>query len=250
MMHLAAFYQSVDPGAALTQIDAVTDQAIFTNGKDVRVPSGMGNLLWERAISKATGPKYGQVQSPTLRDLANQDINPVDTAEGLGAFDAYQDHGLDPRALTAAESVNFAIEATGGVAAANYGLICLGDGAVKPTTGKIFSVRATGAAALSAGSWVNTALTFNSTLPAGKYQVVGLWGQGANLAAARLVFIGGTFRPGVPTNSSVSTNRASGFRMGRYGVFGEFDTNQPPTVDCLGITDTAQAFILDLIKTG
>lgn len=248
--HLGAFYESVDPAASLTQIDAVTDQAIFTSGKDMRVPSGMTNLLAETALSAATTPTYAQVQSPTLRDLANQDVDPIVAGVTFANYGLIQDHSDNPRVLNALESMNFAVYATGGAAAANYGLVWIGDGPIKSTSGKVFSVRATAGTTLAAGSWVNGALTFNTTLPAGKYQVVGMYAEGSNLVAARLVFIGGTFRPGVPANSSLGRNDFSMFRDGEWGVFGEFDSNQPPTVDCLGVTDTSQVFVFDLIKTG
>lgn len=248
-MHLGAFYQSVDPAGALTQIDAVPDQAIFTSGIDLRVPKGMANLLGEAALSAATGPLFGQVQSPTLRDLVNQDVSPIVAAVKFSTYDSYQWHGDNPRALTEAESLNFAINATGGAAAANYGLVWLGDGAVKPQQGKIFTVRATAGITLSAGAWVNGSLTFQDTLPSGTYQVVGMYAEGPNLVAARLVFIGGSFRPGVPANSSLAQNIAPHFRNGAVGVFGQFDVNQPPTLDALGVTDTSQVVLLDLIKT-
>lgn len=249
MMHLAAFYKSVDPAAALTLISAVPDQSVFTSGNDVRVPTALPNLLGEAALSAATTPLYAQVQSPSLRDLANQDVQPIALAAVFAQSDQWQWHGDNPRALVAAESVNFAINATGGAAAANYGLIWLGDGAPKAQTGKMFSIRATGAATLVAGTWVNTALTFNSTLPAGTYDVVGMRAQGTNLVAARLSFVGGQFRPGVPGEVTNNTSWWRAARYGNLGVFGSFDINQPPTADCLGATDTVQNFILDLIKT-
>ena len=102
---------------------------------------------------------------------------------------------------------------------------------------------------MSAGSWVNTALTFNSTLPSGTYQVVGMRAEGANLVAARLVFVGGQFRPGVAAASAANLALFNRFRNGQIGVFGAFDVNQPPTLDCLGVTDTSQEVVLDLIKT-
>lgn len=248
--HLAAYYQSVDPAGALTQINAVTDQAIYTSGKDVRIPSGMANLLGETVLSAATGPAYGQVQSPTLRDLANQDVQPIVGGVTFSNYALMQDHSQNPRALSANEAMNFAIQATGGAAAANYGLTWIGDGPIKSQQGKIFTVRATGSAALSAGSWVNTSITFNSTLPAGTYQVVGMYAEGSNLVAARIVFVGSGYRPGVPANSSLGRNDFSNFRNGMWGVFGSFDVNQPPTIDCIGVTDNAQVFAFDLIKTG
>lgn len=248
MFHTAAFYESVDPSASLTQIDAVPDQAVRTSGLDLVVPSDIAYLLAEAALSAATGPAYGQVQSPSLRQLANQDVLPMIGGVKFGSNPAGSFHFENPRSLRGNESMNFAIDATGGAAAANYGLAWLGDGAISPVKGNMFSVRATGAAPLVAGSWVNTALTFDSTLPAETYQVVGMRVEGANLVAGRLVFVGQGYRPGCPAVNAVGDVDWRYGRNGSLGVFGTFDVNQPPTLDCLGVTDTSQVVILDLIK--
>lgn len=249
MMHLAAFYQSVNPAGVTTLINAVPDQSVFTNATNLRVPKGMTNLLLEAALSAATGPQFGQVQSPSLRELANQDIPIIASAAKFASQDEVQLHWDNPRAVQEAESVNFGINATGGAAAANYGLILLGDGPVKPTNGKIFTVIGTGAAALAAGTWVNTPVVFNTVLPAGSFQVVGFRAMGANLIAARIVFVGAAYRPGGPAETSQQTNFFPFMRNGRPGVLGQFDINQPPTVDCLGATDVTQQFAFDLIQT-
>jgi len=249
MMHLAAFYQSLNPAGVLTQLNAVADQALYVTGKEIRVPAGLANLAGEACLSAATGPDSGQVQSPTLRAIANQDVNPIAAAAKFSQGDGIQWHADNPRALTVAEPLNLAVNAAGGAAADNYGLVWLADGAVKPTTGKIITVRAFSTIALAVGAWVNGPLTFGSVLPAGTYQVVGMLASGANLVAARLVFPGGTFRPGVPCNTATGENLFPMFRNGYAGVFGAFDTNQPPTLDALGVTDTSQLVFLDLIKT-
>lgn len=250
MMHLAAYYKSVDPAAALTKIDAITDQAITINNNDIRVPKDIANLLGEAFLSAATTPLYGELQSPSLRQLAYQDVAPVASAAKFGDSEQIQWHGDSPRALAAAESLEAYIDATGGAAAANYALVWLGDGPPKASPGKIFSVRATAAVTLSAGEWENGAITFESVLPSGTFQIVGCRAVGANLIAARFAFVGGGYRPGVPADPSDQTNYFPGFRMGRMGVFGQFDTDYPPTMDFLGATDTSQKLIIDLIKSG
>lgn len=248
MFHTAAYYQSVDPAGALTELNAVADQAIRTNGKDIVVPTDLTNLVAEAALSAATGPSYAQVESPSLRQLANQDVGPIVGAVVFGSDPAVQSHFTLPRVLKGNESVNFSLLATGGLAAANYGLIWLSNGPMSPISGNIFTVRATAAAALAAGTWVNGALTFDSTLPAGTYNVVGMRAVGANLVAARLVFVGEGYRPGVPAVNAVGNLDARFGRYGSIGSFGVFDVNQPPTVDFLGVTDTSQTVFLDLIK--
>jgi len=248
-MHLAAFYQSVNSAAGYAALNAVPDVAVYTQGGNIRVPPDIANLLAEAALSAQTSPFSAQIQSPSLRELANQDIGPIAPALLFSSDTQLQWHGDNPRALQGNEALTASVFATGGAAAGNYVLAWLADGAVKPSPGKQFTMRLTAAAVLSAGLWVNSPLTFGSSLPAGSYQVVGMRAEGAHLVAARLVFIGGAYRPGVPAEPTASSAYFSNFRDGAYGVLGEFDINQPPTVDCLGATDTTQVIYLDLIKS-
>ena len=248
MFHLAAYYASAITTGGLTKIAAVADQALRTDGNDLVVPAGVSNLVGEAALSAATTVVQGQVSSPSLRQLANQDVLPIVAGVVFGSNPAVQAHFNLPRALKANESLNFAVDDTDAAAAAKYGLVWLADGALPQVTGNVFSVRATGAATLAAGSWVNTALTFDSTLPAGTYNVVGMRAVGTNLVAARLSFVGGAFRPGVPAVNAAGDREFRYARYGAMGSFGIFDVNQPPTMDCLGVTDTTQVVELDLIK--
>lgn len=248
LMHLLSFYGNINSAGALTNVAPVADQAIRSTTTGFIVPGDISSLIGEAALSAQTGPGRGQLQSPSLRAFANQDIHPIVAAIKFGGNPAYQWHGHSPRPLKGNEELDLYVTATGGAAAHTYGLAFLADGPVQVEQGNIFSVYATGAAALAAGTWVNTALTFGSTLPAGTYKIVGFRAQGANLIAARFALVGAGYRPGVPAVNAVGDADPYFTRAGRMGAFGVFDVNQPPTVDCLGETDTAQNFVLDLIK--
>lgn len=246
MRHMGAFYQSATITSLVT-INAVADQSIFTSGKDLRVPNDLPYLSMAAALHNDAGFTQAQVQSPTLRDLAPFDVSPnkaalVFPSPHTGAY-LYD----NPLQLTGNEALNFAFAGADAGNIVSYGLVELTDGPVKPVTGEIFTVRATGTAALSAGVWVNTPLTLGTTLPAGKYNLVGLRAEGANLVAARTVLIGQAYRPGVLACTAISDVPYSRYRYGGVGSFGMFDINQPPTIDCLGVTDTTQRFYLDLI---
>jgi len=245
-LHLAAYGQSVDLATVLTAINAVQDQAVTTSGADVRVPKALPYLVGQAALCGNTTPSRAQIQAPSLRGLLNVDVEPLVAAVVFGSPPESILHADAP--LTPDESLNFALQATGGAATQNYGLLWLADGALKSVSGPIYSVRCTSACSLSADVWVNGNLTFAQTLPAGTYQVVGMRSRGTNLVASRLVFVGSPWRPGVPAVNALGDLDPQSFRYGAAGVFGQFDSTQPPTIECLGVTDSSQTHILDLVK--
>lgn len=248
MHHLAAYGQSVDLAGALTAINAVQDQALTTSGPDIRVPNPLPNLVGQAALVGNTTPSRAQLVSPSLRAMVNMDIEPIVGGVVFGSPPESILHGDSPIPLVGNESLNCYLQATGGAATQNYGLVWLSDGPIQAVKGNIYSVRATSAVALAADTWVNGNLTFAQTLPNGTYQIVGMRARGTNLVAARLVFVGAPWRPGVPAVNALGDLDPLGFRYGYAGVFGQFDSTQPPTVDCLGVTDSAQTYVFDLIR--
>lgn len=250
MHHLSAWYESIDPAGALVPITAVNDQAVFAQGDDIRVPPALPNIIGQAVLGADASLARGQIQSPSLRSFANVDVEPVVAAAVFGSPPEALFHPMSPIPVTADEAVNVYVESDPAAAAVHYGLVWFGDGPQNPIPGNIYTVRATAGVTLSAGVWVNGALTFASSLPQGRYQVVGMRARGANLVAARLVFVGGTWRPGVPAVNAIADEDVAFFRYGRSGTYGEFHTNTPPSVDCLGVTDTAQIFMMDLLRVG
>lgn len=250
MYHLAAYYINAIINGALVQVDAVPDPAITVNGNDIRIPKDIANLLGVAGVSASTVPEYVQLQSPSLRQLGSQDSGPIASGTTFGADNQWDDMSMNPRALAAAESLSAYIKATDTLTKDNHALVFLGDGPVKPASGKIFTIRAGASAALALGKWVNTALTFDVVLPSGTYQIVGARIDGTGLIAGRFVFVGGGYRPGVLANVDDTTNRFPAFRHGNFGVLGQFDTDYPPTMDMYGSVGTGQAVFLDLIKSG
>lgn len=247
MFHLLAYETSASL-AALTSITPVPDGTVRVSGNDVYVPSQVNNIIMAAAmINSATATLRAQIQAPSLRALLNFDVNPIVNGLVFGSLPRCQRMWQTPLQLTPNEPLDFYFQ--NGAAVMNRGLIVLSDGPVRPVAGKIYTIRATGAATLVTATWVNTVLTFSQTLPSGRYQVVGFRAVGANLVAARIFFVGGAWRPGVPAANVSNDNDWPDFRYGNIGVFGEFDNTVPPTVDCLGVTDTTQEFEFDLIKT-
>lgn len=248
MHHLAAYFQSVDPAGALTAINSVQDQAIRTETTKVIVPDALPFLIGQAALANDASGSRAQIQSPSLRQMINLDVEPLVLAAVFGSPPEGIFHPLSPNPLTPDEALQFAILSDPAAAASHYGLVWLGDGPQQQVNDDIYQLRATSAAALSAGLWVNSNLTFSQDLPAGRYRVVGMRARGANLVAARLVFPGLPWRPGVPAVNAIGDLDPYWTRFGGLGLFGEFVHTTPPTIDCLGITDTSQIIILDVVR--
>lgn len=246
MFHLVGYEQSASL-AALTAITAIPDPTVRVVTNDIYVPDKINMIVGCAAmINSAAATLRAEIQAPSLRATLNFDVSPIVNGLVFGTLPRSMRMWQTPLQLASNEPLEFFFQ--NGAAVMNRGLVLLADGPISPIKGKIFSVRATGAASLVTATWVNTALTFSQTLPAGTYQIVGMRAQGANLVAARVYCSGAAWRPGVYAANLSNDNDWPDFRYGNAGVWGQFDNTVPPTVDCLGVTDTSQEFIFDLIK--
>lgn len=251
MFHAAAFSEQIAAAGTLQPIAAVPDDQIFTTGDDIRVPQGLANLLAAFAIGP--GVSRARIVAPSLRAFANLECAPkvvdesvtIDDPAGLVTF------VRDPLPLAAGESINFESDAGAAAGVGQVtGVILLGDGPVQPIVGPMRTVRATAAIAGTEAVWVSGALTFSEDLPAGQYQVVGARCEADAPGAFRLIFVAGGPRPGSLSCLGDEGAEVRGSRLGAWGVWGGFDTNQPPTLEILSLSaaGTAQVLYLDIIR--
>lgn len=250
MQHLVGWFEDVDHGGAAADLDVIPDETLFAQGDIIRVPEQMNLLQALAFVSACTTFTRAQLQAPSLRSLANFDILPVNRTATPANPPAIASLGNNPMSLVPGESLTFNANTDHAAAIEIYGFLWFADSPPSPVNGEIFSVRATAAITLADGVWTNGALTFTQDLPFGNYDVVGLRVESANLVAARLVFPGGRWRPGVLGANAPSDVDVPAFRYGASGALGSFNSNEPPTIDAIGVTDTAENVILDLIKTG
>lgn len=242
-------YETSGSFAALTAITPIPDPTVAVISNDIRIPVQLPNLLAVAPlINSVAATLRVQIVTPSLRTILPFDSSPINNGLVFGAPANLDRMWSNPIPLVGLEPMDAFIQ--NGAAVMNRVFCWLGDGPNKPTGGKIYTVRATASATLVTASWVNSgALVFATTLPTGHYQVVGFRAESANQVAARIFFVGYPWRPGVPSASSTVTTEWPEFRYGGLGVWGEFDNTVPPTIDFMGITDTAETVYLDLIKT-
>lgn len=243
---LIGYSESQDTSGNLTNVAALADPHVRVIGDDVIVPDDLNYLA--SAYQVGLNATRASVVSPSIRRRYPFELTPLDANANPANHFIFQPFST-PIQLDGSEALNFQVAENAAGSNRNTGLLWLSDGPFTPVTGsEIFTIRATGATTLGTYAWTNCALTFNDTLPAGEYAVVGMQATSAGALAARLVFTGIPWRPGVIC-TTVSTNVGNPlFRYGNMGVFGTFAHNTPPTVDFLSLSaDTSQTVFLDLV---
>ncbi len=251
--HVAAFSEQIAAAGTLQAIAAVADDQVFTSGDDVRVPQGLPNLL--AAFSIGPGQTRARIVAPSLRALANLELSPQVSTEAIGGAQSSRLISMvrNPLPLAVGESVNYETDGgAGGGVGQQTGVIFLGDGPVQPVSGEIRTIRATASIVGTEALWVSGGITFSEDLPSGNYAVVGGRCVANNPGAFRLIFVSGGPRPGSLSTPSDAGDEIPGGRMGGWGVWGQFNTNQPPTLDILSLAgaSSAQVLYLDIMRVG
>ena len=257
---LIGFYENIDASGALTAINTIEDTHVTVKDEDLTVPA-LNKII--RAFVMGSGLTAARISSPSLRRMWLYDVPeflpssalPSDQAVNEGGSATYTiyrgvpivDLQVSPLELVPSEKLNVLVK--NGGAADTYALIWLADTIPRKVTGKIFTVKATASKTLTANKWTATPINFEQELPAGRYQVVGMRAKSANIIAARLLFVGQVWRPGVLGVKTLTAQYDKIFRMGNMGVFGEFEFDQPPQVEFLAsAADTSEEVYLDLIQ--
>lgn len=250
--HVIAWSEAILNAGTLQPIAAVPDDQIFTQGDDYRIPTGLDNLLAAWALGLEV--TRARIVAPSLRAFINEELAPKIAAENPTAagVDRLTTFVRDPLRLAVGEFVNFESDAgdagTGDVSC----VALLGDGPLQSRDGAMRTARTTAAIAGAQRVWASGAITFSEDLPAGRYQVVGARCEADNPGAFRLIFREGGPRPGSLAVPDDVSGDIAGQRLGGWGVWGEFDVNQPPILEILSFlgAGSAQVLYLDLMRIG
>jgi hypothetical protein len=244
---LVAWSESQDTGAVLTEVAALADQHITTDGDDILVPEWAPNLAAVAALGATI--TQAQISSPSLRQRTLLDVRPINTgAEPLGA-EAWMPRFTRPIPLTPGEGLR-ALVAEGAAGAEQETVLVWLEGEREDLqAGDIETIRCTSATTLTPYAWTLCTLTLSQQLRAGTYAIVGMRAESAGGIAARLVIPGSQFRPGVVAYDAGSDRSPREFWAGEIGVYGTFDHRFIPQVEFLSVSaDTAETVHLDVIK--
>lgn len=238
------------------ELNAVPDQTHRVAGTDIYI-SKFNKLVGLYAYGHAILSAH--VISPSLRRVTPVYIAPqVNDLGGYGQFcsRSLNWRGQSPLSLTTNEAINALARCTGpGAAMNNVVGVWLAEGALAPVHGEIWTVEANDTDIdPKQNQWVYGELTFATDLPVGRYQIVGAKGWMDNGGLFRFVFPGSIERPGGVLCHEQKLTEDREQRMGGMGVWGEFDSVNPPGVEVLQqlVADATDGVYMDLdiIKIG
>ena len=251
MHNLVACYANVAQNAALTNLTPVTDPLVtiqnsrFIFPSDVQIGCILGNV--------ESGSRM-RINTPQFRSIALPEVYPVKITAENGTNPPVMGPIWDTLKVPKNDEFGLDVSRAGAGAADCFAGIWYAPAFVPAPKGPIITMRATATIVLTVGTWVTQNLTFDQSLPYGKYAVVGMDAQCGDAMFARLAFPGQTqFRPGVPVVEAYgSYTNPQIFRYGNFGLFGTFDSTAQPLVEVLGHTAGSEAgvYLLDLIKIG
>lgn len=244
---LVGYYENVDTGGALTQINAVPDQHITFDNKDILVPDWASNFL--QAVAMNDTITQSRVSAPSLRQRSELDLTPNGITTTNSVISGIMNRADRPLSLTPGEGLRFSVAETSSGAIGCYGFVWL-EGERTPTPdGEIETIRATSTTTTTPSVWTLCKLDLSQQLRSGKYAIVGLRVESATLLAARLVIPGSAYRPGVIGARSPNHMRVDVTSNRQLGSWGEFEHTFVPQLEVITATaDTAQTVYLDVIK--
>lgn len=199
----------------------------------------------------ATLPRFRLI-TPTLRQVTTPFMSPLETALTPATRPGVCDLRGYPLMARALEEIQVNAQQTSGGAARANALAAYSIGALTPApAGQMYTMRGVSTTAAVANTWTLCTVTWNDTLPAGVYSVVGGQGFGTSNYAFRVIFEDSRWRGGGICLATENLIGSPVFVKGGLGEWGRFNSNRMPGVEilCNGTT-ASHVFYLDIVRIG
>lgn len=247
MHHLCAFNSSL-AASTLAQISAVTDGilAIQNNNFILQEPH---SLVFAAAMSADL--QRARIVTPKMRQITTPWIRPIRSAAVPAAEPRVADYRSNPFMLREREEISVEGFQSNVGAQEVTALLGIDWGNIPMPSGDTYRMRGTSTTAAVADTWTQIAVTWQDSIPVGRYAVVGLEVQSANARAARLILENQYPRPGAISTVAIGDMQHEMFRMGGLGVWGYFNSVRMPNVEVFAnAADAAHEVYLDLTRVG
>ncbi len=252
-MHLAAFYQSVDPAGVYVPLNTVPDSQLTVFPARIQVPTLNQIILASAGVENTVAP-LARLSAPSITVRARHHLSPVNVAGAAAVLPMSParvvDLRDDPLVLVPSEQLIAEINSNPAAVQIQWVLVWFADAKPAPISANVISARATVANALVAGTWTLNTLTFDEQITRGRYQIVGFRPMSTTLLAARLVIPNSSWRPGALGVANISDVSSDIFRYGNIGSWGEFEDVDNLQVESLAAAADAaavQQYIVDLV---
>jgi hypothetical protein len=236
-------------GASDTDLTAQVDPQVTVQNSHYLLNEDMKLLA---AYVMGGNVTRAKLDSPKLRALYLPFLVPVDRVTTPADEANVLDFTGFELILRAGEEIRFLASNDAGADEKNYVISFFGSGNRNVPTGPIFTMRTTATITTVADTWTLGSLTFDQTLPSGRYSIVGAMVHGTGLIAARFVLPLTNKRPGVVCAQTAGQTSTSIFRRGRMGEFGQFHNTALPSIEVLKGSAAATSVVayLDLVRLG
>lgn len=250
MLHLACFSGAKTDSTANEAVPRVSDSALSTSGSSNYLSPD--NLEIVAAFAYNDTISRARVVAPSLRNEGLPEIFPLNVlAEPSANFRVCHFGQGAPRLRKDEE---FGVECSNGASTVDRAMIGLVLRRMfKPVpAGRRTTIRGTSTQTLVQSAFTLGGMTFDQSLPFGRYAVIGMACTCNDAHAARLVFPRDqSYRPGVPTGETISIRpEVDYFRCGQMGEWGRFESVNMPQLEILGGTAGAETaeVILDIVR--
>lgn len=244
--HMAAYFGSVSNTGSNNDTPAVNDGILTISNTHFVLPVP-GKVM--AAMGLGANLNRLQLNTPSLRYVGLPSVEPINQSLTVPSPANYVDFTANPIPIPPIDEIAMMFT-NGGAAAENETAGVIFSFQFKPVMpGAIYRLRGTATITGATGTWANGSITMDTTLPQGRYAMVGADVIGTNIAFARFIFPGAGWRPGVFARNALA-NILPRINIDRsLGVMGEFESINLPNLEilCTG-ANTAQTVYLDLIR--
>lgn len=245
--HLAAYYATLTNGSTNAPVAAVSDSVLTLASTNFFLLPRPGKL--EAIYSAGVSLTRARINTPSLRYVGLPYGGPVNATLAVPSPYNFTYWGEDGPAMPFGDQISVEHTLGGAAPEAEFSVVFFRFARREQPAGPTYNILFTGTITGVTGAWANGAMTPDSTLPAGKYAITGMHAFGTNLVAARLIFPGTTWRPGVIANNANNGVPMRLFTDGTMGVYGTFSSVNVPNLEVFVIgANTAQTVFLELVR--
>jgi hypothetical protein len=187
--------------------------------------------------------------TPTSRQVVPPPMYPIQGAVIPPDRPHVFDRRSSPFPLNMVEEIALQANIGGAANALNYAVLFMGPSIDPIPSGPIYSLHGTATTAAVTGSWTQLAITWDQTIPAGTYTIIGSVHQSTNAICHRWITKNGWYRPGTLSVSSLTNISIPDMYYGGWGSWGQFQTYTYPLCEvmCNG-TDAAHDVTMNIVK--